>query len=81
MIAVRNYYIEPERFRHMALPICILQGEDTTDAMKKATGSLSDAIPGTETIILPGEGHVAMLSAPDKLASEIVHFFGGVGRT
>ncbi len=80
VVVVRNYPLLAGHFDGLAPPLRFLQGENTSRAMKKALGLLARAIPGADTVELPGQGHVAMLSAPDLLAAEMIRFFEGGGR-
>ncbi len=79
MVVVRNYELPAGHFAGLTLPVRILHGEQTSRAMKKATSLLAAAIPGADSVELPGQGHVAMLTAPELLASELIRFFDGPG--
>ncbi|MGA2752742.1 MAG: alpha/beta hydrolase [Terracidiphilus sp.] len=64
-----------ERYRAIACPILLLAGAESPEhPMKDATRALTETLPGIQTGILPGQGHMAMRTAPALLASLIGRF-------
>lgn len=67
----QRYVFDPERFEKMSAPTTFLVGgnspsRELTNAMRAA-----QALPDARVVILPGEQHIAMYSAPDVFVLEV----------
>jgi pimeloyl-ACP methyl ester carboxylesterase len=69
---VNTYSASRERFANWKAPTTVLLGSVTVGLLKDATFFVSDAIPGCRLVILEGQGHGAMLDAPDFFAAKIL---------
>jgi pimeloyl-ACP methyl ester carboxylesterase len=72
--AVEEYRFDPERFRGVDVPTLYLLGGTSPPHMHRATHAAAAALPNAQTVILPGQGHVAMDSAPDLFMEEVIRF-------
>jgi pimeloyl-ACP methyl ester carboxylesterase len=65
---------DPERLRSMKIPTLLLLGGNSPEPMVRATTMLQEILPNARTVILPGQQHVAMETAPELLAKEVLSF-------
>jgi pimeloyl-ACP methyl ester carboxylesterase len=72
--AVEEYRFAPERFRGVDVPTLYLLGGASPPHMHRATHAAASALPNARTVILPGQGHVAMDAAPDLFLDEVLRF-------
>ncbi len=72
--AVEEYRFDPERFRDVNVPTLYLLGGASPLHMHRATHAATEALPNARVIVLPGQGHVAMDSAPDLFMEEVLRF-------
>ncbi|MEX0955480.1 MAG: alpha/beta hydrolase [Rhizobiaceae bacterium] len=63
---------QPER---IAVPTLLLHGGDSPDFFKSSMAKLAGAIRGAKPVTLEGQQHVAMDTAPDMLASNVLDFW------
>jgi pimeloyl-ACP methyl ester carboxylesterase len=70
--AVNAYRPSAERLASWKTPATVLLGSLTTGLLRDAAFFVCDSIPGSCMIILDGQGHGAMLDAPDFFAGKIV---------
>ncbi len=74
--AVQAYVFEPARFRTIQIPTLLLLGTESPAYLKSATEAVAAALRHARVVVLPGQGHRAMETAPDLLASEVMRFLG-----
>ena len=72
--AVRGYRFDPADVRGLSAPALLLLGELTEAEVAAVTREVAAALPRAEVVVLPGQGHGAMFSAPEMLAGEIRRF-------
>lgn len=72
--AVETYRFEPERFRDVTIPTLLLLGGTSPATIGQATRAVAAALPNAQTVVLPGQGHVAMDTAPDLFMTEVLRF-------
>jgi len=70
--AVNTYRPSPARLGNWKTPTTLLLGANTTGLLRDAAFFVRDAIPGCRMVILDGQGHGAMLDAPDFFAGKIL---------
>src|SRR5262249_41733685 len=63
-----------ERYRQLAAPTLLLLGTATAAHHQVATAALVKTLPNACIVRLQGEGHVAHLTVPDRVAKEITDF-------
>lgn len=62
----------------VAVPTMLILGELSGPELAATVRRVADALPRSEVVTLPGQGHGAMFSAPELLASAIRRFLGGL---
>jgi pimeloyl-ACP methyl ester carboxylesterase len=60
------------RLAQSTIPTIMLLGSETPDRLKESSIFVSQAIPGARLVMLEGQGHTAMMDAPDFFADKIV---------
>jgi pimeloyl-ACP methyl ester carboxylesterase len=70
--AVNTYRPSRERLANWKTPTTVLLGSMTTGLLRDAAFFVREAIPGCRMVILEGQGHGAMLDAPDFFADKIL---------
>jgi pimeloyl-ACP methyl ester carboxylesterase len=70
--AVNTYRPSTDRFANWKTPTTVLLGSETVGLLRDAASFVRDAIPGCRMVILEGQGHGAMLDAPDFFAGKIL---------
>ena len=58
--------------RNWKTPTTVLLGSETTGLLRDAAFGIRDAIPGCRLVVLEGQGHGAMLDAPEFFANKIL---------
>lgn len=72
-----EYRFDPDRFATLGVPTLLLAGSETPADLAASTDALAAALPGTRTVTLAGQGHVAMLTAPELFVAELLGFLRG----
>lgn len=68
------YTLRPERFAAVTVPALLLLGGDSPPFFREATEAVSRALPHARLVVLPGQQHAAMNTAPDLFLREVVGF-------
>jgi pimeloyl-ACP methyl ester carboxylesterase len=63
-----------ERYRTVRAPTLLLAGSETQSHPAYATKSLARVLPVAKTVILPGQGHAANVTAPGQVAGALAEF-------
>lgn len=69
-----GYVFAPDRFRGMRSPTLFLVGGDSPSREFANAEGVADALPNAEVVVLPGQEHTAMYSAPDELVAALLRF-------
>lgn len=72
--AVEAYRFEPERFRHLHVPTLLLLGGDSPAFARTNVEQWHAALPDSRIVVLPGQQHIAMDTAPDLFVREVQAF-------
>lgn len=72
--AESDYACEPARFAALRTLTMLLDGTESPDMCRRSTALVAAAIPRATVRTLRGQGHVAMVSAPDLFVSEVLAF-------
>jgi pimeloyl-ACP methyl ester carboxylesterase len=75
VMAVRNYWFDPGRFRDMTTPILFLLGSETLPVYKAATQVLHGSLSHSRILVLPKQSHDAALTAPELVVREVIGYF------
>jgi pimeloyl-ACP methyl ester carboxylesterase len=78
--AVLDYALDRRRFAGIATPVLVLLGERSPPWMAAGTRAVADSLPCGELATLMGQGHIAMLTAPELLAVSISAYAGAQRR-
>lgn len=77
LIALRLTNFEDAKFNGFAVPTRILTGTESRPALHVAAERVRTAIDHADIVELPGEGHIAMTTAPKMFVKEVLRFFLG----
>lgn len=69
-----GYEFAPERFADLQVPTLLLLGGDTLPELEVVTRAVDEALPNSRIAVMPGQGHLAMMKAPDVLVGEVLAF-------
>jgi pimeloyl-ACP methyl ester carboxylesterase len=72
-----GYRFDPARFASLAVPTLLLVGTESPPELLASTRPLADALPNVRVVAMAGQGHVAMLTAPDLFVTEVLGFLRG----
>lgn len=72
--AEEAYRVDRERFRDLSVPALLLLGEESPAWAHEATELIRAALPDARVAVLPGQGHMANVTAPELLADEVARF-------
>jgi pimeloyl-ACP methyl ester carboxylesterase len=72
--AESGYRFDPARFASLALPTLLLVGTASPAELVASTRALAGALPNARVVEMAGQGHVAMLTAPDLFVTEVLGF-------
>jgi len=75
--ADRDYVFKPERFRAMRIPTLLLTGDQSPSYARKGTEAIARALVNAEIVRMAGQGHIAMMTAPDLFTQEVLRFLEG----
>jgi pimeloyl-ACP methyl ester carboxylesterase len=70
--AVNTPRMSKERLANCKIPTTLLLGSETVGLLRDSAFFVRDAIPGCRLVILEGQGHGAMLDAPDYFAGKVL---------
>jgi pimeloyl-ACP methyl ester carboxylesterase len=70
--AVNNFRLPVESLARCAIPTTMLLGSASPPELREGTLWVSHAIPGCRTVVLEGQGHSAMWSAPEQFVSAVL---------
>jgi pimeloyl-ACP methyl ester carboxylesterase len=70
----QGYVFNPERFGDMRTPTLLLVGGDSPPGELENAKGVSDGLLDARVVILPGQRHTAMITAPDAFINEVIQF-------
>jgi pimeloyl-ACP methyl ester carboxylesterase len=71
-----DYQPDFARFATLRIPTLLLLGGDSPQFLVEATRRLQKTISGVSCVVMPGQQHVAMDTAPDLFLEHVVAFLG-----
>jgi pimeloyl-ACP methyl ester carboxylesterase len=74
MRAQERYVFDAAAFRTVAVPTLLLLGGASPPFFKTALENVQAALPDTRLVVLPGQTHAAIDTAPDLFAREVLAF-------
>jgi pimeloyl-ACP methyl ester carboxylesterase len=75
--AVEGYRFDPARFKDLRTPTLLLLGGDSPAFFKAAIDAVHKALASSRRVVLPGQQHVAMNTAPALFLDEVLPFLSG----
>ncbi|MCU4973258.1 alpha/beta hydrolase [Halobacteria archaeon AArc-m2/3/4] len=72
--AVAEYEFDAARFATVTTPTVLLSGSESPPLLRDATVPVDDALPNSRIVTFDGQGHEAMLTAPDRFVDEVLAF-------
>lgn len=72
--AVGAYRFDAARFAKLDVPVLLLLGGDSPASFRAAIDMVAGALPNGRTVVLPGQRHVAMDTAPELFVQEVLAF-------
>jgi len=72
--AVMGYRFDPGGFAGLRIPVRLLLGGDSPPGLRAATEAMHAAVPHSDLVVLPGQGHIAMDTAPQLFAAAVLAF-------
>ena len=69
-----GYVFEPERFRQLRVPTLLLLGGDSPPFFRAAIESVHATLPNSQIVVLPGQQHTAINTAPALFVGEVLRF-------
>ncbi|WP_121743550.1 alpha/beta fold hydrolase [Natronorubrum halophilum] len=69
-----NYHFDPARFEQMTAPTLLLMGGESPRWFKDAVEMVADALSDSRIVVLEGQEHVAMNTAPDLFVAAVLSF-------
>lgn len=70
------YEFDPGRFAALDAPTLLLLGSETAPYFGDATEALADALPNGRVVVLEGQAHAAMNTAPELFVEAVLAFHG-----
>jgi pimeloyl-ACP methyl ester carboxylesterase len=74
MVIDRIYSFDAEKFASLHVPTMLLLGGDSPPLFQQATELVKSTLPDSQVVILPGQQHIAMDTAPDLFVREALQF-------
>lgn len=76
--ASRHYRLDLAPLADLAVPTLVLVGELSGPEVQAPAQQIAESLPDATVVTLAGQGHGAMLSAPELFASEVARFVHGL---
>ncbi len=77
--AEEEYRLEPARFAQLTLPVLLLLGSDSPPIFRDTIARWQAALPNSRIVVLPGQKHLAQITAPSLFTREVQSFLLEVG--
>jgi pimeloyl-ACP methyl ester carboxylesterase len=72
--ADEQYRFDASRYMNLHTPTLVLAGGNSPEIMVKGSEIVSEALPNSRMVVMPGQEHIAMYTAPDLFLQEILAF-------
>jgi pimeloyl-ACP methyl ester carboxylesterase len=72
--AEEGYRPDPEVFAALPAPVLLLLGSESPQWAVRGADAVRAVLPNSRAITLKGEGHLALLTAPELVADEVTRF-------
>ncbi len=74
--AEESYQPDPEALSLHSIPVLLLLGSESPEWAKKGTALVQSLLTDSRVAVLEGEGHIAILTAPQLVADQVARFLG-----
>lgn len=74
--ARKGYEFDAARFAGLTTPTLLLAGSESAPFFADATAVLDDALPDSRIVVLDGQAHAAMNTAPERFVETVLDFIG-----
>jgi pimeloyl-ACP methyl ester carboxylesterase len=71
-------YRPPEQVGKLAVPVLLLLGSDSPPIFGRSNAALEKTLPNSRSVVMPGQKHIAMDTAPDLLVGAVLDFWRDV---
>ena len=65
---------QPRGYNDLVLPTLLLVGSTSPDWARRWTSMAQSAVPNSRLLELAGQGHLALTTAPDRVAEAVTDF-------
>ena len=72
--AEEGYRLDPEQFRSVTAPALLMLGSESPSWARQGTELARAVLPNPRLTVLPGQGHAAIMTAPELFTAEVVRF-------
>lgn len=72
--AIWTFDPQVKNYKDLAMPVLLITGGMTENNPSYATDELLQLLPDARKVVIPGQGHMGHLAAPDVIAKEIAAF-------
>lgn len=72
--AVETYRFHADRFTEMRVPTLLLTGGDSPPLFSGGVKVIDAALPNSRVVVMPGQQHIADVTAPDLFVREVLAF-------
>jgi len=69
-----DYILDPLRFKDLNVSTLLLSGSESPDFLRAATKAVHAALPNSRIVVMPGQQHVAMSTAPEPFVRLVTGF-------
>jgi pimeloyl-ACP methyl ester carboxylesterase len=74
-----TYRLPMDRTRRMSVPVLLLVGGDSPEIFRRTAAKLERLLPDVRTVVMPGQQHIAMYTAPDLVVAAVREFQREIG--
>lgn len=74
--AEEGYRPDPNDFASLPVPVLLLLGSESPAWAARGIDVAGSVLPNSRVVALEGEGHLALLTAPELVAAEVIRFLG-----
>lgn len=74
-----SYRLDAARFAGFSVPTLLLAGGDSPPFLQESVAAVAAAVPAVVVVTLEGQQHIAMDTAPERFAAEVLRFLGRNG--
>jgi pimeloyl-ACP methyl ester carboxylesterase len=72
--AEESFQLDRQALRSWSVPTLLLVGSESPAWARTGTEVVSSALPDSRVVVLEGEGHIAILTAPQLVADQVTCF-------